>query len=74
MPMTGHLADNVLHFARVLREAGLAQAQALAVCNAVRGILAVRQMDAQVFASGAAIDPLRAALAQAHPAFATELQ
>lgn len=72
--LRGWLLEQGLLQERALRETDLAQAQALAVCNAVRGILAVRRLDARAYAPAAATAVLRAALARAHPAFATELQ
>jgi 4-amino-4-deoxychorismate lyase len=72
--LRGWLLERGLARERALGEAELAGASALAVCNAVRGILAVRQLDARAFAPAAPVEILRAALAQAHPAFAMELQ
>ena len=47
-------------------------AEALALCNAVRGILPVASLGARSWAPSAAADGLRAALAQAFPGFARE--
>lgn len=72
--LRGWLLEAGLVEERRLHAADLDRAPAVAVCNAVRGILAVRQLDARAWATAAAIEPLRAALARAHPAFARELQ
>ena len=72
--MRGWLLERGLAGQRVLREDDLARATGLAVCNAVRGILAARQLDARAYAHPEAVRHFRAALARAHPAFAMELQ
>jgi 4-amino-4-deoxychorismate lyase len=72
--LRGWLLERGLVQERTLREDAITGVTSLAVCNVVRGILAVRQLDARAFAPPAALHDLRAALAQAHPAFAMELQ
>jgi len=47
-------------------------AEALALCNAVRGILPVASLGARAWAATAAVDALRAALAQDYAGFARE--
>ena len=47
-------------------------ADALALCNAVRGILPVAALGVRAWPSSAATEGLRAELAKAHPGFARE--
>ena len=52
-----------------LQPADIESADAVALCNAVRGILPVARLDARAWASHPAIATLRRSLARAHPGF-----
>ena len=51
---------------------GVERADAIFLCNAVRGILAVVRVGARAFAPHPAVDDARCILARLHPAFPTE--
>lgn len=67
--LRGWLLEQGLVRERRIQPAELTQAEALAVCNAVRGILAIARFEDHAVPQ-AGVDDLRAALARAHPAFA----
>jgi 4-amino-4-deoxychorismate lyase len=57
---------------RTLSEADVEAADAVFLCNAVRGILAVARVGARDYAPHPALEDARRALARLHPAFALE--
>lgn len=59
---------------RTLSEADVGAADAVFLCNAVRGILGVARVGARDYAPHPALEDARRALARLHPAFALEAQ
>ena len=70
--LRGWLLEQELARAAVLRADDVETADAIALCNAVRGILPVASLGARAWPSSAATEGLQARLAQAHPAFSRE--
>ena len=70
--LRGWLLEQGLVEVAMFAPAEVENAEALALCNAVRGILPVASLGARSWAPSAAADGLRAALAQAFPGFARE--
>lgn len=67
--MRGWLLEQELVYERAMRAEEVHRAEALAACNAVRGILAVRSLDGHAWPKCEATAILRATLAQAVPMF-----
>ena len=70
--LRGWLLEQGLVDVSTLAPAEVETAEALALCNAVRGILPVASLAARAWAPSAAIETMRDSLAQAYPEFAQE--